>query len=176
MSRWSVRGRGTVREIYWKSDTAGVEGFDDLPVTFAPGTIVAASALYNPDDQRHLVVVETTAGKVHEIFWKSDTVGVEDDDDLPVSFSPGTIVTLSGFYDSAKRRHVVAVGLTDGTVHQIFWQATTVGVEAHTVVARFPAGTIVGIAGYFSESDLAEHIIVGLSDGSVEELWTVPDV
>ena len=220
--------QGTVREIFWKSDTVGVEGFDDLPVPFAPGSIVDIAALYNPDDRRHLVVVATTAGKIHEIFWKSDTVGVEghddlpvpfpaggiaavtafynlDDhrhvvvaattrgtlheifwksdtvgveghDDLPVTFAPGTVVDVAGFYDQVRQRHVVAVALTDGTVHQAYWKATTVGIEAHGVIARFPSGTIRGLAGFFSATDAAGHVIVALANGAVQELWTIPDV
>jgi hypothetical protein len=122
---------GKVQEIFWKPTTVGIEGHDDLPVTFSPGGIVSVSGLYNNSDQRHVVLVGTTAGKVHEIFWKADTVGVEGDDDLPVTFDPGSIVGVTAFYNSDNERHVVVVATRAGTLHEIFWKSDTVGVEGH---------------------------------------------
>ena len=167
---------GKVHEIFWKADTVGVEGHDDLPVTFAPGSILAVTAFYNTDQQRHVAVVGTSAGKLHEIFWKSDTVGVEGHDDLPVSFGSGSIVAVSGFYDSNTQRHVVVVGTRDGRVHQVYWKATTVGIEAHGTVTQFSANSIVSLAGFYSASDQIEHIVVGLTNGLLHELWTKPDI
>jgi hypothetical protein len=167
---------GKVHEIFWKADTVGIEGHDDLPVTFAPGSIVGVTAFYNTDQQRHVVVVGTRAGKLHEIFWKADTVGVEGHDDLPVSFNSGSIVAVSGFYDSSKQRHVVIVGTTDGKVHQVYWKATTVGIEAHSTVTQFSANSIVSLAGFYSVSDQVEHIVVGLTSGVLRELWVKPDI
>jgi hypothetical protein len=165
---------GKVHEIFWKADTVGVEGDDDLPVAFAAGSIVGVTAFYNSDDERHVVVVATSAGMLHEIFWKSDTVGVEGHDDLPVKFDTDSIVAVSGFYDANTQRHVVAVGTKDGKVHEIYWKSGTVGIEAHNTVAQFSAGSIVSLAGFYSASDRAEHIVVGLTDGLVRELWATP--
>jgi len=167
---------GKVHEIFWKADTVGVEGHDDLPVTFAPGSIVAVTAFYNTDQQRHVVVVGTRAGKLHEIFWKADTVGIEGHDDLPVSFGSGSIVAVSGFYDANKQRYVVVVGTTDGKVHQVYWKATTVGIEAHSTVTQFSANSIVSLAGFYSARDQFEHIVVGLANGRLRELWVKPDI
>jgi hypothetical protein len=166
---------GKVHEIFWKADTVGIEGHDDLPVTFPAGSIVAVTAFYNPDQQRHVVVVGTRAGKLHEIFWKADTVGVEGHDDLPVSFGSDAIVAVSGFYDSNKQRYVVIVGTTDGSVHQVYWKDTTIGIEAHSTVTKFNAHSIVGLAGFYSSSDQIEHIVVGLANGLLRELWVKPD-
>lgn len=167
---------GKVHEIFWKADSVGVEGHDDLPVAFIPGTIVGVAAFYNTDQQRHIVVVGTSAGKLHEIFWKADTVGVEGHDDLPVSFTPNSIAAVSGFYDSSKQRHVVIVGTTDGNVHQVYWKATTVGIEAHSIVAQLSANSIVSLAGFYSASDQVEHIVVGLTSGLLLEFWVKPDI
>jgi len=100
---------GKLHEIYWKSDTNGVEGQDDLPVPFSPNSIMAVAGLYDPDQQRFVVVVGTTAGKVHEIFWKNSTVGIEGHDDLPVAFTPGSIVSVAAWYDTQSRRYHVIV-------------------------------------------------------------------
>ena len=167
---------GRVHEIFWKADTVGVEGHDDLPVAFAAGSIIGVTAFYNSDQQRYVVVVATSAGKLHEIFWKSDTVGVEGHDDLPVSFAAGSIVAVSGFYDSNKQRHVVIVGTADGSVHQVYWKATTVGIEAHSTVAQFSASSIKSLAGFYSSTDQLEHIVVGLTRGLLHELWVSPDI
>ena len=162
---------GRVHEIFWKADTVGVEGHDDLPVTFSPGEIVALTAFYNTDQQRLIVVVGTRAGKLHEIFWKSYTVGIEGHGDLPVSFDSDSIVAVSGFYDSNTQRHVVAVGTRDGNVHQVYWKADTVGIETHSMVTQFSANSIVSLAGFYSASDQIEHIVVGLANGRLCELW-----
>ncbi len=167
---------GKVHEIFWKADTVGVEGHDDLPVAFTPGSIVGVTAFYNTNDQRFVVVVATRLGKLHEIFWKTNTVGVEGHDDLPVSFDPNSIVAVSGFYDSNKQRHVVIVGTTDGKVHQVYWKATTVGIEASSTVTQFSANSIVSLAGFYSASDQIEHIVAGLTNGQILELWVKPDI
>jgi len=167
---------GKVHEIYWKDTTVGIEGQDDLPVTFSPGSIVAVTAIYNSDAERYLVVVGTNAGKLHEIFWQATTVGVEGHDDLPVDFGSGSIVAVSGLYDRYRQRYVIAVATRDGTVYQVYWHEWTAGIEAHSVVARFDAGTIAGLAAFYSESDHVNHIVVALSSGEVCELWSLPDV
>jgi hypothetical protein len=162
---------GKIHEIFWKSDTVGIEGHDDLPVTFAADTIVAISGFYNPDTQRHIVIVATTLGKIHEIFWKSSTPGIEGHDDLPVTFAPDTIKGVAGFYNPSDQRHVVIVGTTDGRVYQIYWKEFTVGVEIHSLIAQFQSDSIVGVAGFYSEDDQFEHVIVGTNDGKIHELW-----
>ncbi len=167
---------GKVHEIFWKDATVGIEGHDDLPVPFAPASIVGVTAFYNTDQHRYVVVVGTTAGILHEIFWKDDTVGVEGHDDLPVAFGANAIAALSGFYDQAKQRHVVIVATKDGRVHQVYWRATTVGIEANSTVTQFSAGSIVSVAAFYSASDQVEHIVAGLTNGRIRELWTKADV
>ena len=167
---------GKVHEIFWKDSTVGVEGHDDLPVNFAPGSIVAVTGFYNTDQQRYVVVVGTSAGKLHEIFWKDSTVGVEGHDDLPVNFGSGSIKSVSGFYDASKQRHIVVVATTDGKIHQVYWKATTVGIEENSIVTQLNAGSIVGLAGFYSASDQIEHIEVGLTNGLIREFWTTADV
>jgi hypothetical protein len=167
---------GKVHEIFWKDNTVGVKGHDDLPVTFSAKSIVGVTGFYNTDQQRYVVVVATSAGKLHEIFWRDNTVGVEGHDDLPVDFGSGSIVAVSGFYDASKQRHIVVVGTTDRRVHQVYWKATTVGIEANSTVTEFSADSIVGLAGFYSASDQIEHIIVGLTNGLIRELWTKADV
>ena len=76
-----------------------------------------------------------------------------------------SIRAVSGFYDRAKQRHVVIVATKDGRVHQVYWKATTVGIEAKSTVTEFSAGSIVGVAGFYSASDQIDHIVVGLTNG-----------
>jgi hypothetical protein len=61
-------------------------------------------------------------------------------------------------------------------VHQVYWRATTVGIEANSTVAQFSAGSVVSVAGFYSASDQIEHLVVGLTNGRLRELWTKPDV
>jgi hypothetical protein len=167
---------GTVHEIFWKADTVGIEGDDDLPVAFAPRSIVGVTAMYNSDDQRYVVVVGTTAGKLHEIFWQATTAGIEGHDDLPIDFGTQSIVALSGFYDSNRTRYVVAVATADGNVHQVYWHPLSVGIEAHSVVANFSPHGIVSVAAFYSAPDHVNHLVVALSNGEIRELWVVPDL
>ncbi len=167
---------GTVHEIFWKADTVGIEGHDDLPVSFAQGSIVAVTAIYNNDQQRYVVVVGTNAGKLHEIFWQATTVGIEGHDDLPVDFGEDSIVAVSGFYDSNRQRYFVAVATCDGTVYQVYWHPWSVGIEAHSVVANFSPNSILSVAAFYSVTDHVDHIVVALSDGEIRELWVTPDL
>jgi hypothetical protein len=90
-------------------------------IQLGANSIVGVTGFYNIDDKRHIVIVGTTNGRVHEIFWKSGQVGIEGHGDLPVQFTPGSIVSVSGFYNIDDKRHIVIVGTTNGRVHEIFW-------------------------------------------------------
>ena len=48
-----------------------------VSAVFGNNTIAGIAGFYNIDDKRYHVIVGTTGGKVHDIYWKSDTVGVE---------------------------------------------------------------------------------------------------
>jgi Kelch motif len=165
---------GKVHEIFWKADTVGIEGHDDLPVTFPRGSIVAVTALYDSDQRRYIVVVGTKAGKLHEIYWKADTVGIEGHDDLPVDFGSGSIVAVSGFYDSNRQRYVIAVALADGTLRQVYWRAWTEGIEENGVIAKYGRNSIASLASFFSVPDNVNHIVVALHNGELQEFWTIP--
>jgi hypothetical protein len=89
---------------------------------------------------------------MHEIYWKADTVGIEGHDDLSAAFDPGSIVAVSGCYDSSRKRYIIAVGLADGTVRQVYWKPFTVGVEANSVVAKLTANSIVGVSAFLTAS------------------------
>ena len=66
--------------------------------------------------------------------------------------------------------------MKDGRVNQVYWQDTTVGIEANSTVTQFSAGSIVGLAGWYSASDQVEVIEVGLTNGRIKELWTTANV
>jgi hypothetical protein len=147
--------QGNVHEIFWKPAQQGIEGHDDLPLTFGAGTLVSVASMYNSDQNRHLVLVGKKDGKVHEIFWKPETVGVEGHDDLPVTFGAGAIAAVSGLYDPDQQRHIAVVGTTAGEMHEIFWKAETVGVEGHDdLPVTFAAGAIVGVTAFYNTDRL----------------------
>jgi Astacin (Peptidase family M12A) len=162
---------GKIHDIYWKSGQVGIEGNDELPVNLGSGTIVSVSGFYNSDDRRHIVVVGTRNGGVHEIFWKSDSVGIEGHDVLPVDFGHGNIVSVSGFYNSDDRRHIVVVGSRNGRVHEIFWKSDTPGIEGHNdLPAEFGFDGIVSVSGYYSSVDQLLNVIVGIRNGSLFDI------
>ena len=116
------------------------------------------------------------SGGLHEIFWKPETVGIEGHDPLRLNLDQNPIVAVAGLYDSNKQRHVVAFGTANGQVHQVYWKAATVGIEAHSIVAEFGPNQIASLAAFYSTSDQLEHIVVGLKSGLVSELFVKPDV
>jgi hypothetical protein len=163
---------GKVREIYWKSDTNGVEGQDDLPVPFSPNSIRGLAGLYDPDQKRFIVVVGTTAGKVHEIFWKSSTAGIEGHDDLPIDFSSNSIVSVAAWYDTQFRRYHVVVATNQGALREIWWRADTQGIEGSgDLPVSFESGSIVSVAGFYDPLQQREFLIVATRDGSIRQLY-----
>ena len=151
------------------------KGHDDLPVSFPPGAIAGLTVLYDSDQQRYVVVAATSDGKTRYSgnrappAWKGD-------DDLGVDFGPGAIVSVAGLYDESRKRFVVAVGTTDGSVHQVYWKAATVGIEAQSSVTQFGVDAIAALTGFYSASDTVDHLVVALRDGSIRQLWVTPDI
>jgi hypothetical protein len=157
---------GKIHEIFWKSGQVGIEGNEQLPVNFGSGNIVSVSGFYNIHDQFHHAIVGLTNGKIHDIFWKSGQVGIEGNDELPVNLTSGSIVSVSGFYNSDDRRHFVIVGTRGGGVHEIFWKSDTPGIEGHNdLPAVFGFDGIVSVSGYYSSVDQLLNVIVGLRNG-----------
>jgi hypothetical protein len=156
---------GKIHDIFWKSGQVGIEGNEPLPVSLTSGSIVSVSGFYNSDDRRHFVIVGTRGGGVHEIFWKSDTPGIEGHEPLPVDFGHDNINSVSGFYNSDDRRHYVIVGPRNGRVHEIFWKSDTVGIEGHNDLPVQFDSDIVSVSGYYSTVDKLLNVIVGLRNG-----------
>ena len=48
----------------------------------------------------------------------------------------GNIVDVCAFYNSDERRNIVVVAEASGKLHEIYWKESTVGIEAHSVVAQ----------------------------------------
>jgi hypothetical protein len=51
-----------------------------------------------------------------------------------------------------------------------------VGIQAHSVLAQYPAGSVVDVAGFYSVTDQVAHAVVALTGGEVEELWLPANV
>ena len=117
---------------YFGSGHGRIEGHDDLPVDFATNSIVAVTGLYDNNQQRYVVLAGTTAGKVHEIYWKDDTVGIEGHDDLPVTFTPGSIVAVTALYDGDQHEYVVVVGTTEDIYTRSSGSPTLSGLKVTT--------------------------------------------
>jgi hypothetical protein len=79
---------------------------------------VSITGHFSSGDRRDLVVAGTVARTIHETFWRPAQVGIEGEDDLPVTFTAGAIVSLGSMYNVDRQRHVVVVGTTAGKVHR----------------------------------------------------------
>jgi len=170
---------GGVHEIFWKPGQVGIEGEDDLPVSFAGEGLAAIGSLYNSDDQRHLVVVGKNNGRIEEIFWKSDTVGIEGHDELPASFGPNSIVAVSGLYDPHQRRHLVIVGTKFGGVHDLFWRSDSVGLDGvDQLPVPFTPGSIAGVASIYNPDQRRYVVVVAANvggSGTLHEIFWKAD-
>ena len=163
---------GKVHEIFWKSTTVGVEGHDDLPVSFDSDSIVSVAAWYDTDNRRYHVVVATSLGTLREIWWRTDTQGVEGFGDLTVGFGSESIVSIAGFYDPVEQRQYLIAGTQDGSIHQLYWKEGMAGIEAHSVITRIDGVSLIGLTAFRSAVEGVKHIIVALSDGTLREFWT----
>jgi hypothetical protein len=66
---------------------------------------------------------------------------------------------------------VAIVATSNGIIHRLSWSSAAAGIESYNVAPQFAANTINGVAGFYSDNDQLEHIIVGTKQGSVYELW-----
>ena len=157
--------------MYWSLGIGrGEVAYDDLPVQFSAGTIVAVAGYFSTDDQYQHVIIATTNGKLREIYWKSGGAGAGQDD-LPVQFSAGTIVAVAGYFRTDDQYQHVIVATTNGKLREIYWKSGGAGAGQDDLPVQFSAGTIVAVAGYFRTDDLRNHVIVGTSDGKVHDIW-----
>src|SRR5438477_10723154 len=100
-------------------------------------------------------------GKLREIYFDSsrqfsDTMGYWD-----------RVRNVASYVDDSEGTQHVLVASADNRLHDVWWSASA-GMR-DVVVASFP-GTIVDMAGFYSQDDARQHAIVLFSDGYVSDV------
>jgi hypothetical protein len=83
------------------------------------------------------------------------------------AFPAGTVVGVAGYYAAGDEFQHVIVATSDGVIHEAFWKPqdpANPGVRVDQLTA-FPAGTVVGVAGYYAEATRHEHVIYSVEPG-----------
>jgi Matrixin/Putative peptidoglycan binding domain len=136
---------------------------------FGANSVVGVGGFYggNTDQNQH-VIVGTTDGNVHELYW-GPPVGQVGHSILR-QFGANSIVGVGGFYggDIDQNQHAI-VATTDGNVHELYW-GPPVGQVEHGVLTQF--GAIAGVGGFYGgDIDQNQHAIVATRDDVHEIYW-----
>jgi hypothetical protein len=166
---------GKVHELWWKRGQ-GVQQDPQHPLAqFGLNSIVGITGYYTPNDGIQHVIVDTRDTNVHEVWWKHG-IAVQQDT-LGSGFN--NIVGNTGYYSNSLAyrdgyQHVVVATNYDGIVHEIFWNRQDPNARLDQGgIAQFNG--IVGVAGYYADDDVSQHVIVATSDGIVHELYYKPN-
>ena len=86
------------------------------------------------------------------------------------------VVAVAAYYAKSDAYQHVVAGTTGGVVREIYWapQDPDRGGTGNGELTSFPAGSIVGVAGYYADGDQFQHVIVATTDGAVTEVFWQP--
>ena len=90
--------------------------WEGIVIEDTPGGVVGIAGYYAENDQYQHVIVGTTDGKVHEIYWKIGQQGIEGQYIL-TQFNANSIVGIAGYYAENDTGQHVIVGTKDGNVY-----------------------------------------------------------
>jgi hypothetical protein len=187
--------------IRWKNDfieaTEGLGKIDTFLSTLFRLThisnIVAVGAYYADIDQHQHALV-ATSNKVSELWWSSfhgeqgaltqwHANNIKDSaftlphwEGVLIDDTPGNIVAIAGYYSNNDQYQHTIVATTNGKVQEFYWNPAVGGQVGQDVVTQFPSGSVVAIAGYYSNNDQYQHTIVATTNGKVQEFYWNPAV
>jgi hypothetical protein len=181
----------------WKNDfveaTSGLGNIDTFLSTLFRLThidnIVGVAGYYAENDEHQHAIVATN-NKVNEIWWNPSlgeqgaltqwhAQAIENSAFTPphwegtlVKDTPGTIVSVAGYYSKDDQYQHVILGTTNGIVREAYWNPAAEGqVGQGDLLTSFGSNNIVSVAGFFSTDDLRHHAIVGTAAGKIHEIW-----
>lgn len=127
---------------------------------FNINNIVDVSAFYDPDTNSVTRIIGSRDG-----VYRNNHL-------LPVFFSGGSIVSVSGYYSSGNQANNVTVGISEGKLFDIYWKANQSEVLGPYVLTPFPANSVVGLGGLYNVGNVHPHqVVVGTTDGSIHSLF-----
>jgi hypothetical protein len=160
-------GRGVYKRMLSEPELLAV--IDDIVAGGVAG-------FYSDIDKLNHVIVGTSDRDVHHLFWSTGGGG-EVGKEVLAQFGTN-IVRLAAYYADVDNHNHVTISNNLDNVHELFWQ---LGPVDQRFIATFTDGSginfIVGVAGFYSDSDQHQHIIVGMFNGIVHEIfWTTGQV
>ena len=102
-----------------------------LLVAFTPGSIVSLSGYFSTDDRYNHVMAGIRSGVVVEVYWESGKPETLGKAELPETFFPGSIISVSSYYSSDPSYNHVLVAHSAGKIHEIYWKSGQIGIEGH---------------------------------------------
>jgi hypothetical protein len=157
----------SVTELWWQG--AGEVGRGALTRLDRP---IAALAGYSSADGYQNVIAATDDGGLTQLWWQGG--GQVGQGNLGRFTSP--VVDVAGYFAPDGYHHVI-VATKDGGIAELFWQgpaAPSLGMIAR-VEAQLWNGPV-GVGAYYSPQDYEQHVVVGMSNGTLRELhWTPND-
>src|SRR4029079_80030 len=163
---------GKLHDLYWTPQQIGVS-HDILQVNFGFENIVGITGYVSESQGLHNVVVATKDGKLHDLYWTPQQIGVSHDI-LQVNFGFENIVGITGYVSEIQGLHNVVVATKDGKLHDLYWTPQQIGVSHDILQVDFGFENIVGITGYFSESQGLHNVVVATKDGKLHDLYWTP--
>jgi photosystem II stability/assembly factor-like uncharacterized protein len=155
-----------VHELFWELGPVEQGELANFLDPIGNRVIVALAGFYSDIDEHNHVIVGTSDGKVHELFWTPGGGGPVRQGEIG-DFS-STIVAIAGYYADIDEHNHVIVGTRDGTVYELFW--TPGAAVSQRVLTQFGVNDIVALAGFYSDIDHHQHVIVATSDGKIHDL------
>jgi len=163
---------GHFQELWW-TGVAPVQGGGDLTASAsAPPTAGKPSAFVNGSNV-HIVVFRTADGVIHDLYWTTGAVTVEDLSGT--AGAPRAAGDPTAYYTAHDDTHQVAYVDGNGHVWELFWQGVA-AVAARDLTAE--SGAPVAATGtptaYYRAITNSRHVIFRSPDGSLHELTSEP--
>ena len=165
---------GHLQELFWAANDP-VAGGGDLTASAAAPPAAGRAAPMVDDSGTHVVVYRAADGVIHDLYWTTGAVRVEDLSGYagrpPAAYDPAAYWTA---HDSL---HEVVYVDAAGQVQELWW-AGAAPVQGRALTTRFgPAYTAVGTpAAYYSPQTEARHAAFRSVHGGLHLLtWTAPN-
>ena len=117
---------------------------------------------YSPNDKTRHAIVQTTEGKVFEIFFDSNGKGQS----YLACFD--SVFAMDAFFSTNDNTSHVIVATPNGDISEIYYEQAGVFFSAPPL-ANFDA--IVAISGFYTPDDNVSHVIVATADGNITEVY-----
>jgi predicted lactoylglutathione lyase len=163
---------GHFQELWW-TGVAPVQGGGDLTASAsAPPAAGKPSAFVNGSNV-HIVVFRSDDGVIHDLYWTTGAVTVEDLSGT--AGAPRAAGDPTAYYTPHDDTHTVAYVDGDGHVWELFWPGVApVAGRDLTAESGAPVQAIGTPSAYYRAITGSRHVIFRSPDGSLHEIASEP--